>query len=174
MAKQPDALEINRMQRELGERLRQRQAAENSPTFTRFASAWSNAQDEALLEAALVAKRTLRAKLARGYTTGEDVTGEAAGKVRVGKPETSRSKGYRYVRVYAKDFKQIFWEFGWFWTRNRRQMRGHTRRERRAFAKASGKFFRVTHWADTAREVGPAMAAAFHRVFDRALQRKAA
>jgi hypothetical protein len=171
MAKRPNASEIAEIQRRLGESYRRRQAEEQSPTFVGFAAKWARAQDAGLRVAAHVAAGAVRRKLSRGYTHGQDATGASARAVRVGSPTTSRSKGHRFVRVYAKDFKQIFWEYGWYWTPNRRQMAGTTRRDRRAAAKTSGRFFRVPHWADAARESGPAMAEAFHQAFDENLKR---
>lgn len=143
---------------------------QQSPTFLRFAETWARAQDAGLKASAGVARTAVRAKLARGYTHGRYATGASARAVRVGSPTTSRSKGHRFVRVYAKDFKQVFWEYGWYWTPNRRQMAATTRRDRRAAAKKSGRFFRVSHWADAARESGPAMAQAFHQAFDQTLK----
>lgn len=166
-----DADEINRLQRRLGEAYRARQAEAQSPTFLGFAERWQQAQDAGLKQAAIVARDAVRIRLRMGYTHGNDVTGASAAAVKAGSPTTSRSKGHRYVRVYAKDFKQIFWEYGWFWTPNRRQLAGSTRRDRRARAKLSGRFFRVSHWADAARDSGPVMAKAFHQAFDATLKR---
>lgn len=171
MAKKLDAAQINAIQRRLGESYRARQAQENTPTFNAFTEKWQKAQDAGLEAAARVYRDNVRIRLRMGYTKGNDVTGEGARKVKAGSPTTSRSKGHRYVRVYAKDPKQIFWEYGWFWTPNRRQMKGKVRRERRAAAKKSGRFFRVTHWADAARDAGPVMSKEFHRAFDDVLKR---
>lgn len=162
------------LQRSLGASVR---GGPNSETFNKFSQLWSLAQDDGLKASAVVARDMVRAKLSRGYTTGEDVTGAAARAVRAGSPVTSRSTGNRYVRVYAKDFKQVFWEFGWFWTRNRRQAPGVKRNLRRTWAKSgfgtggTARFFRVSHWSAAAREAGPAMATAFHRAFHAALNR---
>lgn len=172
MARKPSAADINAAQQRLGAAYRDRQSQQNTPTFNAFAEEWQKAQDEGLKAAARVYRDNVRIRLRMGYTHGNEVTGESAAAVKAGSPTTSRSKGYRYVRVYAKDFKQIFWEYGWWWAPNRRQMKGKTRRERKAsVTAASGRYFRVSHWANAARDAGPVMAKAFHGAFNDVIQR---
>jgi hypothetical protein len=126
------------------------EASENSPTFKGFTEKWQLAIDAGLGAAAIVARNVVRNKLARGYTTGKYARGRAARAVRVGRPWTGKQKGDRIVRVYARDFKQRFWEYGAF---------------------INGKFQRVTHWEDTTKEAGEAMARAFHQGFRARLSR---
>lgn len=129
------------------------QQGENSATFHQFAGAWGVALTLGLGAAAEAYRAPLAAKLEQGYTTGDYTTGKGAKSLRIARP-TQGPDGPE-VTVFTNDFKQRIWEYGAFNAFTRRY-------ERREF------------WRETLNEQGPAMSAAFHRVFTQALQALAA
>lgn len=127
---------------------------EQSQTFLNFASQWSVALDAGLVAAAEVYEEAVKARLSRGYTSG-DFAGETrfgktvAGSVTHRKPKFTRD-GVRYVPVGTNNFIARMWEFG------------HQNRFTRHYE-------RVEHWRLAMMESGTEMASAFHDVFDTVL-----
>lgn len=128
------------------ERNELQKSSENSQTFVQFASRWQFAVEEALDAAADVYRDAITHKLARGYTTGAFVTGEAAEKVKLRAARFQRNAGQFEARVYTTDFRAGLWEFG-------------------AYNAFTRRFERVEHWRTTMEEQGPAMTQAFHKAF---------
>lgn len=147
MAKQPDALTVNALQRSLALPGSQWNS-ENGATFRKFTSTWDEAMHEGLDEAAFHYRGALRSKLREGYTTGDYVTGKMARSLKVERAHVR--DGVHEANVYSKDFRAGIWEFG-------------------AWNAFTRKFERVEHWRHTLEEEGSAMSEAFHRAFTKAL-----
>jgi hypothetical protein len=127
-------------------------APEQSQTFTEFVSDWSTALDAGLTAAAEVYEEAVKARLARGYTSGRFVGEErrsVVDSVHHRRPATDRS-GQRFVRVGSSHPVARLWEFG-----------HHNRFTRR--------FERVEHFRNAIADAGDQMARAFHDVFQAAL-----
>lgn len=144
---------------------------EHSPEFIAFMQTWREAVNAGLTAAAAQYEPAVKARLARGYTSG-DWVGEHHGvnaTRKVGRGKLSmvqkltirvvdsvrtvgpRGKKVRWVRILSDVFYAALWEFG-----------HHNR-----FSK---KFERVEHWRHALQETYPQIVSAFHVAFNARIQ----
>lgn len=111
-----------------------------SPEFAAFKERHDRACQAGLVAAAEVFNGAVKAKLQRGYTSGDFVTGATAASVSASEPFQD-ADGWA-IRVGSNEMLTLYWEMG--------HMNLFTR-----------KYERVEHWRSTMEEQGPAMNAAF-------------
>lgn len=114
-----------------------------TPEFEAFRKQWESAVPQGLAAAAAIYHGAVRAKLEKGYTTGDFVTGNAASSVQMSPTSgASRSPNGWEVVVGSNEMYTLYWELG-HWNL-------FTRR-----------YERVEHWQRAIDENAPAMAEAF-------------
>lgn len=116
-----------------------------SPEFAAFRERHQRARDAALIAAAEHLKGAVKAKLQRGYTTGDFVTGTAAASVNTTEPFDDQV-GIRAIRIGSNEQYTLYWELG--------HINLFTR-----------KYERVEHWRHALEEEGPAMAAIYRDTY---------
>jgi len=114
-----------------------------TPEFARFQQTFNDAVPQGLVAAAAIYHGALRAKLQRGYTSGDFTTGNVSASVQM--DAGSQIGGEWEVAVGTNLMYALYWEMG--------HQNVFTRR-----------YERVEHWRETAEEEGDAMAAAFGAV----------